>query len=232
MEAGPCAIRSRSLPAKFARGREIPECELLRVQPHRPAERWKEPFERRGTGHRYRALQGSWRLRFGGEPVADAADELFPAIGVALDVLARDVGNELLITVPPSIAQHQECVLFQWAAPITPTTEIEPELKGHVEPWQPLGVQLGSGDIVNPILTVRDDVHHLLKPDLPRIAGFESTSRLEACRVGQRKRRLRKEVCTGRRRDSCESRSVLTRFGFGHCRLEDPVRGPATGRPS
>src|SRR5437870_5705002 len=79
--------------------RGIIENELVSLYPELFTESRKFLFEELKAAVDFDPTWKNLRARGIPKPVADHADGLFEAVAVNLDVLARDVGNELLVAI-------------------------------------------------------------------------------------------------------------------------------------
>jgi hypothetical protein len=109
-----------------------------------------------------------------------------------MDVHAREVGDELLITILFDVEDEQALVLLAVAA-ITLAAQKNPELQRHVEAWETVRfVEFGPGQVVDAVTTLLDDAVQLFQPDLATVVRLPCRTRPESAGIYGEYQRLKK----------------------------------------
>lgn len=136
---------------------QLPAKLPVSVPDHRPA--WNGGFARR-------------RLK----PIPDMPDCQSRASVVRLDVLAPDIGDETFIAIRSAI--HDQTA-FVRSASESFRAEKNAELQGHVESGQLIWLvrDLGAGNIVDAVVTLRDQTIDILNSNFTGVRQLQGASR-------------------------------------------------------
>jgi hypothetical protein len=128
------------------------------------------------------------------KPITHDADGERPVVLVGPDVLARDIGTKHLVAV--RFAVENEAYLPPLARLPEPfRTQKHTELQGHVETWQSSGaVKRRPRQIVNAILTFRNNSEDLIEPDDAAVVTLQSTAGDKATVVDCEHKRFEKRA--------------------------------------
>ncbi|MEY2495029.1 MAG: hypothetical protein QOJ45_1521 [Verrucomicrobiota bacterium] len=122
------------------------------------------------------AWNGSF-ARCGLKPIANMSDCQSRVSTVRLDVLAANIRDKALVPIWSAI--HDEAALTRRAVSESFRTEKNPELQRHIESGQLIRLvgHFGSGNIVDAVITLRDQTIDILNSHFAGISQFQSASR-------------------------------------------------------
>jgi hypothetical protein len=87
---------------------------------------------------------------------------------MALDILAGDIGEKRLVSIGLSL-EDKAPLGSEIAMTVSPTPEVETELKGHIEAREAAGAELYAREVMNGIARALDDLLNFSQAKLPGV---------------------------------------------------------------